>query len=87
MLNQDAQITKSLPKCEPWELESTSFNALTSKERDAVSRIMESIIDISRESGLDLWRLNPRANATQEKLSQWIIDRRATSTPGVALSK
>lgn len=69
----------ALPVCEHWELEEASYRALSPQEQAIVQRMMESIIDIGQASGLDLWLLNPRANATREKLSQWILDRR-TST-------
>lgn len=70
----------TLPVCEKWELESVSFCALRPQEQAVVQRMMEAIIDTGQASGLDLGLLNPRANATREKISQWVIDRRNDAT-------
>lgn len=75
-----------LPTVEQWEIESTIYHSISEVERSVVDEMMGSLIDIGRAKGLDLWLLNPRANATREKLAQWIIDQRKKSTPGIALA-
>jgi hypothetical protein len=76
--------THVLPVCEKWELEEVTYMSLSSEEQAIVQHMMESIIDIGQASGLDLWLLNPRANATREKIAQWVIDRRELSTPSAS---
>lgn len=73
------------PGVEAWEIEHASYNALSEIERGVVDVMMDGLVDVGRANGMDLWLLNPRANATREKLSQWLSDRRKTSTPGSSL--
>lgn len=75
-----------LPAVEQWEIESTAYLALTEFERGVVDQMMASLIDIGRAKGIDLWAINPRANATKEKLAQWFADRRHMSKPGTNLT-
>lgn len=72
----------TLPSVESSELELTNYKALTVLERECVDELMGVLIVSARNSGFDFWMLNPQANSVRECLSQWVADRRPTSTIG-----
>lgn len=75
----------TLPVVESSELKSTNYNTLSDRERDIVDELMVELLESARNRGLDFWLLNPRGNSVRECLSQWVADRRSTSTIGTQL--
>jgi len=77
-------VVSELPRIDDEDdLSQEIFRSLQPAEKIIVRSLMDTLVSGARAAGLDLWAMNPRANATREKLSQWVIDRRRTPAPAV----